>query len=123
MNHDVDDAIRAGVIEPGTCPRGRPRARRTHGERIDTLVTDLVPPATPAEASALDRVFAALDTLRDFMFERVYLRSTAADEQRKAVELVRALFGYYLEHPEALPADGATRPGSSRLTWPTTSPG
>jgi dGTPase len=113
VNHDVDDAIRAGVIEPGDLP---PEATAvlgaTHGRRIDTLVTDLVDSSADADALRLsDDVFSALDILRDFMFDRVYLRSEAADEQRKAVELVRALFRYYLEHPEALPAEARRAPG------------
>jgi dGTPase len=45
------------------------------------------------------------------MFDRVYLRSGAADEQRKAVELVRALFRYYLEHADAMPAEYRRAPG------------
>ena len=49
--------------------------------------------------------------MRDFLFDRVYLRSDAAAEQRKAVELVSALFRYYLEHPEAIPAEYLRTPG------------
>jgi dGTPase len=113
VNHDVDDAIRAGVLEPGDLPSEATRVLgATHGKRIDTLVTDLVMASEDADQLRLtEPVFEALDTLRDFMFERVYLRSEAAEEQRKAIGLVRALFRYYLEHPEALPAEARLAPG------------
>jgi dGTPase len=113
VNHDVDDAIRAGVLGPDDLPSAATAVLgESHGERIDTLVTDLVTVSQGGDALRLSEpVFDALDTLRDFMFERVYLRSEAAEEQRKAVELVRALFRYYLEHPEALPVEARIAPG------------
>jgi len=113
VNHDVDDAVRAGVITAADLPAAATRVLgRSHGERIDTLVTDLVErSADGPEIRLSDPVFTALDTLRDFMFERVYLRSDAAAEQRKAIELVSALFRYYLEHPEAIPAEYLRTPG------------
>jgi dGTPase len=113
VNHDVDDAIRAGVLGPDDLPDGATAVLgATHGERIDTLVTDLVTTSQGSDRLGLSQpVFEALDVLRDFMFEHVYLRSEAADEQRKAVELVSALFRYYLEHPEALPAEARIAPG------------
>jgi dGTPase len=113
VNHDVDDALRAGVLSQDDLPAGPVRVLgQTHGERIDTLVTDLVSESEGRDQLALSGpVFAGLDELRDFMFERVYLRSGAADEQRKAVELVRTLFRYYLDHPEAIPAEYRGAPG------------
>jgi dGTPase len=113
VNHDIDDALRAGVLVPSDLPSEATRVLGgSHAERIDTLVTDLVTTSESAGALRLSgETFAALDALRDFMFERVYLRPEAAEEQRKAGELVRALFRYYLEHPEALPAEGRRAPG------------
>ncbi len=113
VNHDVDDAIRADVITPADLPtEATDVLGRAHGERIDTLVTDLVEHSLDGpEVRLSPHVFSALDLLRDFMFERVYLRSEAAAEQRKCVELVSALFRYYLEHPEAIPAEYARAPG------------
>ncbi len=115
VNHDVDDAIRAGVLAPDDLPQEATDVLGAeHGDRIDALVTDLVTTTTDRGGDVLqlsDPVFRALDALRDFMFERVYLRPEAADEQRKAVELVRTLFRYYLEHPEALPDEARLAPG------------
>jgi len=107
VNHDVDDAIRAGLLEPSDLPQ-RPveTLGSSHGERIDTLVTDLVRESEGSgDVRLSEPVLDALGELRDFLFQRVYLRPESRDEQRKAVELVRALFSYYLEHPEAVPAE------------------
>ncbi|MGH2555235.1 MAG: deoxyguanosinetriphosphate triphosphohydrolase [Actinomycetota bacterium] len=107
VNHDVDDAIRAGLLEPSDLPSGPVETLgSSHGERIDTLVTDLVRESEGSGDVCLSQpVLDALGELRDFLFQRVYLRPESRDEQRKAVELVRALFSYYLEHPEAVPAE------------------
>jgi dGTPase len=113
VNHDIDDAIRAGVLAPQDLPRQATHVLGdTHASRIDALVTDLVTTSRDAENLGLSQpAFDALDELRTFMFERVYLREEAAEEQRKAVELVRVLFRYYLDHPEALPAEARLAPG------------
>ena len=113
VNHDVDDAVRAGILTPGDLPADAVRVLgATHGERINTLVADLVTQSDGAEEIHLsDGVLEALSRLRDFLFERVYLRPEAAAEQKKAVELVRALFRYYLDHPDQIPAEYRGAPG------------
>jgi dGTPase len=113
VNHDVDDAVRAGVVTPGELPRGPLEVLgRDHASRIDTLVDDLVRGSQDSpEIRLSDEVFRALDELRDFMFERVYLREQARSEQDKAIALVRALFGYYLEHPDRIPEEYHRAPG------------
>ncbi|GIV00590.1 MAG: deoxyguanosinetriphosphate triphosphohydrolase-like protein [Actinomycetota bacterium] len=113
VNHDVDDAVRAGVLSPEELPGEVLEVLgRTHGERIGTLVTDLVTSSADApEVRLSPPVAAALDTLRDFLFERVYLREEARSEQEKAIGVVRALFSYYLEHPEAVPEEYHRAPG------------
>src|SRR5207249_1615319 len=102
LNHDVDDAMRAGVLTLDELP---PAALgvlgHTHSERISTLVSDLVASSEgKPEIMLSPTVFAALDELRDFMFQQVYLRAGARTEHEKAVKLVRELFSYYLDHPE-----------------------
>jgi dGTPase len=113
VNHDVDDAIRAGILTPDDLPDDAVAVLgSTHGERVNTLVTDLVNVSQDRPDIGLsDPVYRALDVLRDFLFEHVYLRDEARIEQEKAVALVRALFAYYLDHPEAVPAEPATVPG------------
>src|SRR5437773_2036350 len=91
VNHDVDDAIRAGIISAEELPaRAVGVLGMTHGERINTLVTDMFDQSEEAEQVALSgSVLDALDELRSFLFERVYLRSEARSEQEKAISLVR----------------------------------
>ena len=113
VNHDVDDALRAGVLTPDELPKGSLAVLgATHAQRIDTLVSDLVRGSEdPAPIRLSDRIFGALDELRDFMFERVYLRDQARSEQDKAIALVRTLVAYYLEHPDEVPEEYHRAPG------------
>ncbi|MGH2737462.1 MAG: HD domain-containing protein, partial [Actinomycetota bacterium] len=114
VNHDIDDAIRAGLITEADLPAEVTEVLgHTHGRRIDTLVTDIVETTGDGpEVRMSGPVFAALDRLRDFMFERVYLREEAAREQDKAIGVIRALFSHYLEHPEEVPEEYAGAPGT-----------
>ncbi len=113
VNHDVDDAIRAGILRPGDLPENvRATLGETHGERIDTLVADLV--ATSADGPEIGLsapILASLQQFREFLFDRVYLREEATEEHRKAVGVVRALFAHYLEHPDEIPAEYRASPG------------
>jgi len=113
VNHDLDDAVRAGIVRGEDIPADASRALgHTHPQRIDTLVADLVAGSTDREEIAMSADgLAALEDLRNFLFDRVYLRSEAHAEQEKAVLLVRALFAYYLEHPEGIPAEITRSPG------------
>jgi dGTPase len=113
VNHDIDDAMRAGLLSeqdlPGDAVSGM---GRSHGDRIQTVVADIVASTGDGpEVRMSDRVHLALDTLREFLFERVYLRREAAAEQDKAVSLLQALFAYYLEHPEEVPGEYRSAPG------------
>jgi dGTPase len=114
VNHDVDDAIRAGVLASDELPAGAVQVLgATHGERIETLVADLVAASgdPPGEVRLSEPVFQALDALRDFMFERVYLREDARAEHDKAAHVIRALFTHYLDHPDEVPAEYHRAPG------------
>jgi len=107
VNHDIDDAIRAGILAEDDLPRAAVEVLGpTHGERIETLVDDIVRASADRDEIAMSPPVArSLDVLRDFMFERVYLREEAHAEQEKAVNLIQSLFRHYLEHPEEVPAE------------------
>ena len=106
INHDVDDAVRAGVLATDDLPSDAIAILgKTHADRIDTLVNDLVDHSRGSEIRLSGDVFGALDLLRDFLFEHVYLRDEARAEQEKAIGVVRALFAYFLDHPEELPEE------------------
>ncbi len=114
VNHDIDDAIRAGLLVEADLPDAATGVLgRAHDQRIETLVADIVEATGDRpEVRMSDPVFEALDVLREFMFERVYLRDGAAREQEKAIGVVRALFEHYLEYPEEIPDEYARAPGT-----------
>jgi dGTPase len=112
VNHDVDDAVRAGVLDPNDLPSASIVVLgKTYPDRIDRLVNDLVDHSDGPDIRLSDEVFAALDVLRDFLFENVYLRPEAREEQEKAIGVVRALFAHYLDHPEDMPEEYHRAPG------------
>lgn len=112
VNHDIDDAIRAGLLTEEDLPTSAVSVLgRSHGDRIATLVDDIVGGSTASGVDLSPPIAAALDALREFMFERVYLREDARAEQEKAIAIVRALFAHYLEHPAEIPAEYGSAPG------------
>jgi dGTPase len=112
VNHDVDDAIRAGVLREADLPSDAIDVLgRSHAQRINTLVTDLVEHSGGPDVALSDDVFRALDVLRGFLFDRVYLRDEARAQQDKAIGLVRTLFAHYLDHPEEVPEEYHRAPG------------
>jgi dGTPase len=106
INHDIDDALRAGVIAETDLPADAIAELGDSGSRrIDALIHDLVEHSEVAgDIVQGDRAAAAMDKLRTFMFENVYLGPEARREHAKIEGVVRALFDYYCEHPEAMPA-------------------
>ena len=107
VNHDIDDAIRAGILTNDDIPGAITDVLgHNHRDRINTLVTDAI--ATSREAGEVclsPNVDKALRDLRSFMFERVYRNPVAKSEERKAKDMLQRLFEYYYTHPEALPED------------------
>ncbi len=107
INHDIDDSVRAGVLDEGELPAEAVKVLGpTHSDRIDTLVADLVAHSDDRDEVGLSpEVFAALDTLRDFMFSEVYLRESARGDHERATKLIRDLFSHFLDHPGELPRE------------------
>ena len=107
VNHDIDDAVRAGILSASDIPREISVVLgETHGQRIDTLVWDMIQTSREAEAIYLSpKVEQALDELRTFMFENVYRNPVAKGEESKAKVMLKKMFEYYVSHPEALPED------------------
>jgi dGTPase len=108
INHDIDDAIRAGLLGEDDLPR-EPIAvlGPTGSERIDALVHDMVEHSERAgEIVQGAEAGPAMAALRAFMFERVYLGAAVRAERARIVNVVRTLFEHYAEHPESLPDGG-----------------
>lgn len=107
INHDIDDAVRAGIISEDMLPRDAIGVLgRTKSERIATMVRDVIEMSFGRpEVGMSDRVYSAMRMLRDFMFEKVYIGSAAKNEDDKAKSLVKQLYAFYIEHPEILCAE------------------
>ncbi len=106
INHDIDDAVRAGLLREDELPAEPIAVLGAGGSaRIDTLVHDMVEhSATAGDIVQGPQAGPAMDVLRDFMFERVYLGPAVRAEHAKIAGVVRRLFEHYVERPELLPA-------------------
>ena len=104
VNHDLDDAMRAGVIKRAEIPNKIVRVLGdTHSKRIDTMVKDLIYQSIKTDIEELrmsDETSYAIYTLRDFLFEHVYESEKIIKEFKKAKRILRDLYAYYLEHME-----------------------
>jgi len=107
VNHDIDDAIRAGILTDDDIPCAITDVLgHTHSTRINMLVTDCIRTSREAGTVMLSpQVDSALRDLRTFMFERVYRNPVAKGEEQKAKDMLQRLFEYYINNPEALPED------------------
>ena len=106
INHDIDDAIRGGIIAetaiPAICVS---RLGETHSERIDTLVRDVIHTSMDKPHITMSAPVAeAMQSLRNFMFDTVYIGSEAKKEEKKAGDVVQKLYGFFTENYDALPA-------------------
>jgi dGTPase len=105
INHDIDDALRAGLLTPDDLPRGPIEILGDTGSRrIDTLVHDLVENSEQqGDIVQGDTIGGAMAELRAFMFERVYLGPEATREHAKIRLVIKSLFDHYCAHPEEIP--------------------
>jgi dGTPase len=110
INHDIDDSVRAGVLDPAELPHAEIGVLGPTGsKRIDTLVQDLVEQSAQAgDIAQSDGVGGAMLRLRKFMFQRVYLAPDAQRELPRVERMLRALFAHYAENPPASQVPDAT---------------
>jgi len=107
LNHDLDDAVRAGVLremdvpDEITCALGE-----KHGDRINTLVLDIINESTDQDkimqSPQIAFVFGAF---REFMYESVYLNMKAKREESKVFGIINEIFRYYERNPDELPEE------------------
>ena len=107
VNHDIDDAIRAGILTNEDIPKSiSALLGHDHSSRINSLVLDTIRTSREAGTVMLSPPMEkALKDLRSFMFERVYRNPVAKGEESKAQAMLMKLFEYYINHPDALPED------------------
>jgi dGTPase len=106
INHDIDDAVRAGLLREQDLPQEPIAVLGSSGsERIDALVHDMVEQSQRAgDIVQGTEAGRAMGALRDFMFERIYLGPAVRAEHAKIGAVIRRLFEHYSEHPELLPS-------------------
>ncbi|MDP2917396.1 MAG: deoxyguanosinetriphosphate triphosphohydrolase, partial [Dehalococcoidia bacterium] len=115
INHDIGDAIRAGVIREEDLP---PKAAKvlgdSHSRRINTMVLDIVASSWSARGNGNDsipvitmspRIREVTNELNDFLYERVYNVSSAQEDAQRARRAVRVLYRYFKEHQDRLPPE------------------
>jgi dGTPase len=107
INHDIDDAVRAGVLYEEDIPAGFCETLGyTAPERITTLVHDMIVSSAGKDSIQLSpRIEDAMLGLRSFLFANVYESDRAKTEEPKAKGLVRTLFFYYVSNPDEIPGE------------------
>jgi len=101
VNHDIDDAVRAGIIKDSDIPRHLVAILgRWHATRIDRMVVDAVESSLTADLDRIsmsDEIMKAVVELRDFLYDRVYSNPSALEERRKTEKIIRDLFHHLLK--------------------------
>ena len=107
INHDLDDAMRAGILKDKDIPRSISYVLgESHKERINTLVMDMISHTQETGNLGMQQeVTQAMDDLRTFLFTKVYKNPVAKGEESKARAMIQSLYTYYSKNPEKLPAD------------------
>lgn len=105
INHDIDDALRAGLITFDMLPRTAVRALGTRtSERIGKMIIDVIKTSMDLGRIAMSTRMARLvEQLKEFMFKHVYIDSKPKEEEVKAKRLITQLFFYYMENPDRIP--------------------
>jgi len=106
INHDIDDALRGGIITAGDLPRDCIEVLgEKHTTRINTMVTDMIRASWDRPDIRMSpEVWDAMARLRRYLFDHVYIGSEAKREEEKAKKLLQNLFDFFVRHPEELPA-------------------
>ena len=129
INHDIDDAVRAGIITEKSLPKSATRVLgASHSARINTMVCDIIEFSWAAsgrkgtkKGSAInigmnEKVREATNTLRDFLFANVYNVQSAQEESEKARVLLRRLYKYLVKHVKTLPTEYRLH-GDDKSRW------
>jgi len=105
INHDIDDAIRAGIISIDSLPKDCiDKLGKTHGERIDTMIVDIIMNSMDKDEIAMSEEIGKLTSkLRNFMFENVYFNKDAKPDEEKTAYIISELFKYYKADMGRLP--------------------
>ena len=119
INHDIDDAIRAGIMRETDIPEEVNCALgTTHSERINTLILDLITESEKAGTIMFSpQISFVFDAFYEFIYKSVYVNMRAKSEETKVFGIIEGLFHHYMSNPDKLPDDYrriASRDGHSR---------
>jgi dGTPase len=117
INHDIDDALRAGLIRSRDLPGDSVSILGdTHSRRITTMVSDIVAHSEGLpEIGAGAEVAAATNRLKDFLHERVYRAAALSSGEGERVDrILRQLFRFYMDHPEHVPGTAGAAASEQR---------
>lgn len=105
INHDIDDAVRAGILSEADIPEKLHRALGVnHSARINTMVMSIVRASEGKGTIGMEpEIKAATDELRGFLFENVYYNVHVLAEEERAMGLIVRLFEHFVKHPEEMP--------------------
>ena len=105
MHHDMDDAIRGGIIAESDVPDSITRVLgHSKGEWLDGFIHDIIACSMDKDDIRMsEEVYEAFHALRSFMFERVYTNPVAKGEETKVDDMIKILYHYYLDHIDVLP--------------------
>ena len=105
INHDIDDAIRGGILKPSDLPADILEVLgQTHSIRINTMITDILQNAQKTGRIEMTSVIAdASERLRDFLFKHVYREGWRTEEEVRCDFTLTALFEFYAKHPDQMP--------------------
>lgn len=107
INHDIEDAVRAGVITLNTIPEDILKVLgRTKSERINTLVFSVIRNSKD-DIIFDDETKEAFSKLHSFMFSEVYTNPVCKGEETKAMDMIKRLYEYFTKHPDKLPKEYA----------------
>lgn len=106
INHDIDDACRAGILTNEDIPEEISSViGKTHSDRITSLVTSVIGNGVEHDIGMTEPYGTLMHQLRDFMFERVYTHPIAKSEDDKVTQMISFLFQYFCKHPEIIPSE------------------
>ena len=100
INHDIDDAVRAGVLREEDIPSHlREILGYTKSERINTMVMSLIN-SSDSDIKMAEPVYSAYKELNAFLFDRVYTNMECKAEETKVKGIIEGLFSYYIKNPD-----------------------
>ncbi len=106
MNHDLDDAMRAGIVLPEDVPEQvRTVIGTRNSQRLNNIITNLIAHSGGGIIRMSSEMQAAVDTFHEFMYAEVYLNQKAKGEEHKVTGIIEGIWEYYHKYPEHLPED------------------